>query len=173
MFSTDFVSFCSVEFETEQGGLSADVIKKAFNATEEDFTLLVRQSFPVKPQIASVGSCCLLGAISNNELYVANLGDSRAVLGRKGFDGEMKSIVAERLTTDHNVSCEKVRMEVEALHSDGSPVVVYCRGVWRIMGIIQVTANPYLMLFLHLSFPKKHLNEILVLYIPIKKYQCQ
>lgn len=116
------------------------MIKKAFNATEEDFTLLVRQSFPVKPQIASVGSCCLLGAISNNDLYVANLGDSRAVLGRKGFDGEMKSVVAERLTTDHNVSCEKVRMEVEALHSDGSPVVVYCRGVWRIMGIIQVMA---------------------------------
>lgn len=135
---------CSVEFASEHGGLSADVIKKAFNATEEDFTHLVRRSLPVRPQIASVGSCCLVGAISNNELYVANLGDSRAVLGRKGFDGEMKSVVAERLTTDHNVSSEKVRREVEALHSDGSPVVVYCRGVWRIMGIIQVTA------FLHL-----------------------
>ncbi|GER36891.1 protein phosphatase 2C family protein [Striga asiatica] len=126
------------KFSSEHGGLSAEVIKKAFNATEEDFTHLVKRSLPVKPQIASVGSCCLVGAISGGELYVANLGDSRAVLGRKGFDGE-KKLVAERLSTDHNVSCEKVRMEVEALHPDDKPVVVYCRGVWRIKGIIQGT----------------------------------
>lgn len=127
-----------VEFASEQGGLSADVIKKAFNATEEDFTRLVKQSLPLKPQIASVGSCCLVGAISGGELYVANLGDSRAVLGRRGFDGEHNSVVAERLSSDHNVSCENVRREVEALHPDDSPIVVYYREVWRIKGIIQV-----------------------------------
>ncbi|KAL0365318.1 UNVERIFIED_CONTAM: putative protein phosphatase 2C 63 [Sesamum angustifolium] len=114
----------------QRARLSPDVIKKAFNATEEDFTRLVKRSMPVKPQIVSVGSCCLLGAISDGELYVANLGDSRAVLGRRGFDGE-KSLVAERLSTDHNVSCESVRKEVEALHPDDSHVVVYCRGVWN------------------------------------------
>lgn len=127
----------SAEFSKEHGGLSSDVIKKAFSATEEDFTRLVKRSLPVKPQIASVGSCCLVGAISDGELFVANLGDSRAVLGRRGFDGE-KNLVAERLSTDHNVSSENVRREVEALHPDDSPVVVYCRGVWRIKGIIQV-----------------------------------
>ncbi|KAK6153260.1 hypothetical protein DH2020_012899 [Rehmannia glutinosa] len=124
------------KFSTEQGDLSADVIKKAFNATEEEFTRLVKRSLPVKPQIASVGSCCLVGAISDGELYVANLGDSRVVLGRRGFDGE-KNLVAERLSTDHNVSYENVRREVEASHPDDTPVVVYCRGVWRIKGIIQ------------------------------------
>lgn len=129
-------------FSTEQGGLSADVIKKAFKATEEDFTHFVKKSLPVKPQIASVGSCCLFGAISNGELYVANLGDSRAVLGRRGFDGEPK-YVAERLSTDHNVSCPDVRREVEALHPDDEHVVVYCRGVWRIRGIIQVIGQNY------------------------------
>ncbi|KAL3843870.1 hypothetical protein ACJIZ3_001273 [Penstemon smallii] len=129
------------KFATEQGGLSQDVIKKAFSATEEDFTRLVKRSLPIKPQIASVGSCCLVGAISDGELYVANLGDSRAVLGRRGFDGEKKSVVAERLSTDHNVSSENVRREVEALHPDDSPVVVYCRGVWRIKGIIQVSRS--------------------------------
>ncbi|KAL8541552.1 hypothetical protein ACS0TY_002715 [Phlomoides rotata] len=128
------------KFSKEQGGLSTEVIKKAFNATEEEFTRLVKRSLPVKPQIASVGSCCLVGAISDGELYVANLGDSRAVLGRRGFDGE-KKLVAERLSTDHNVSCEEVRREVEARHPDDSPVVVYCRGVWRIKGIIQVSRS--------------------------------
>ncbi|XP_031128247.1 probable protein phosphatase 2C 63 [Ipomoea triloba] len=129
------------QFAREQGGLSTDVIKKAFRATEEDFIRLVKTSLPVMPQIASVGSCCLVGAISDGELYVANLGDSRAVLGRRAFDGEMKSVVAERLTTDHNVSCEKVRKEVEELHPDDSPIVFYCRGVWRIKGIIQVSRS--------------------------------
>ncbi|KAL6494686.1 hypothetical protein OROGR_031486 [Orobanche gracilis] len=128
------------KFSAEQGGLSSEVIKKAFNATEEDFTHLVKRSLPDKPQIASVGSCCLVGVISGGELYVANLGDSRAVLGRRGFDGE-KKLMAERLSTDHNVSCENVRREVEAHHPDDTPVVVYCRGVWRIKGIIQVSRS--------------------------------
>ncbi|EPS64689.1 hypothetical protein M569_10091, partial [Genlisea aurea] len=128
------------KFSKEQGGLSADAIKKAFNAAEEDFTHLVKRTLPIKPQIASVGTCCLVGAISDGKLYVANLGDSRAVLGRKGFDGE-KKLVAERLSTDHNVSSESIRREVEAQHSDDAPVVVYSRGVWRIKGIIQVSRS--------------------------------
>ncbi|CAA0807450.1 Probable protein phosphatase 2C 63 [Striga hermonthica] len=156
------------KFSTEHGGLSAEVIKKAFNATEEDFTHLVKRSLPVKPQIASVGSCCLVGAISGGELYVANLGDSRAVLGRKGFDGE-KKLVAERLSTDHNVSCEKVRMEVEALHPDDKPVVVYCRGVWRIKGIIQVSRS---IGDIYLKKPEFHRDPIFqqyANYIPMKR----
>ncbi|KAK6253450.1 hypothetical protein QUC31_015170 [Theobroma cacao] len=129
------------KFATEQGGLSADVIKKAFNATEEEFLHLVKQSLPLRPQIASVGSCCLVGAISNDELYVANLGDSRAVLGRRVSADKKNMVVAERLSTDHNVGDEDVRKEVEALHPDDSHIVVYTRGVWRIKGIIQVSRS--------------------------------
>lgn len=127
-----------VEFAKEQGGLSTEAIKKAFDATEEEFLHFVRRSFPARPQIASVGSCCLVGVISNGVLYVANLGDSRAVLGRRVIGGGNKPVAAERLSTDHNVAVEEVRKEVEALHPDDSHVVVYTRGVWRIKGIIQV-----------------------------------
>ncbi|XP_052192716.1 probable protein phosphatase 2C 63 [Diospyros lotus] len=129
------------KFATEQGGMSPDVIKKAFNATEEDFLHLVKRSLPLRPQIASVGSCCLVGAISYDELHVANLGDSRAVLGRRVSDGQKSKVVAERLSRDHNVAFEEVRKEVEALHPDDSAVVVHCRGVWRIKGIIQVSRS--------------------------------
>lgn len=131
------------KFATEQGGLSADVIRKAFGATEEEFLHLVKRSWPACPQIASVGSCCLVGAISSDILYVANLGDSRAVLGRRVAERHSSSsvVVAERLSTDHNVAVEEVRKEVEALHPDDSHVVVYTRGVWRIKGIIQVSRS--------------------------------
>ena len=114
-----------------------DVIKKAFNATEEEFLRLVKRSLLVSPHIASVGSCCLLGAIADNLLYVANLGDSRAVLGKR-TSSRKSSVVAERLSTDHNVADEEVRKEVEGLHPDDAHIVVYTRGVWRIKGIIQV-----------------------------------
>ncbi|PON90583.1 Protein phosphatase [Trema orientale] len=129
------------KFSIEQGGLSADVIKKAFSATEEEFLRLVKRSLAARPQIASVGSCCLVGAISNDVLYVANLGDSRAVLGWKDSKSKKNSVVAERLSTDHNVGVEEVRKEVEALHPDDSHIVVYTRGVWRIKGIIQVSRS--------------------------------
>lgn len=127
------------KFTLEQGGLSADVIKKAFGATEEDFLHLVKRSWLDEPQITSVGSCCLVGAISNDVLYVANLGDSRAVLGRRMTSPS--TVVAERLSTDHNVAVEEVRKEVRALHPDDSTIVVYTRGVWRIKGIIQVSRS--------------------------------
>ncbi|GFY89532.1 protein phosphatase 2C family protein [Actinidia rufa] len=129
------------KFVMEQGGLSADVIKNAFNATEEEFLNLVKRSLPLRPKIASVGSCCLVGAISHDVLYVANLGDSRAVLGRRVFAEKRHDVVADRLSTDHNVASEEVRKEVEALHPDDSDVVVNCRGVWRIKGIIQVSRS--------------------------------
>lgn len=129
------------KFATEQGGLSEDVIKKAFEATENEFLRLVKRSWEVQPQIASVGSCCLIGAISDNVLYVANLGDSRAVLGRRKSGQASSPVVPERLSTDHNVGVEEVRKEVKALHPDDSHIVVYTHGVWRIKGIIQVSRS--------------------------------
>ncbi|CAJ1929399.1 unnamed protein product [Sphenostylis stenocarpa] len=131
------------QFTTAEGGLSEEVIKKAFEATEEEFCRFVKQSWIARPQIVSVGSCCLLGAISKDVLYVANLGDSRAVLGRKALEGEVNcgGVVAERLSTDHNVGVEEVRKEVEALHPDDAHIVVCTRGVWRIKGIIQVSRS--------------------------------
>lgn len=133
--------FRLVEFASEQGGVSVDAIKKAFNATEEEFLHLVKRSWPSQPQIASVGSCCLVGALTEDMLYVANLGDSRAVLGRRTPGG--KEVVAERLTSDHNVAEEEVRQELVELHPDDSHIVVHNRGVWRIKGIIQVRRRWY------------------------------
>ncbi|KAJ8769304.1 hypothetical protein K2173_002508 [Erythroxylum novogranatense] len=130
-----------MKFATEHGGLSADVIRKAFEATEKEFSHLVNRSWMTQPQMVSVGSCCLVGAISKGVLYVANLGDSRAVLGRRVHKNTSTMVVAERLSTDHNVSVEEVRKEVVALHPDDSHIVMYCNGVWRIKGIIQVSRS--------------------------------
>lgn len=141
--NTLLIKFASLriwsECASEHGGVSSEIIKKAFDNIEEEFLHFVRQSWPVRPEIASMGSCCLVGVISSNTLYVANLGDSRAVLGRRVSEKNVSgAVVAERLSTDHNVCAEEIRKEVEALHPDDSGIVVNTRGVWRIKGIIQV-----------------------------------
>lgn len=158
------------KFTTEQGGLSAEVIKKAFDATEEEFLHLVKRSWSARPQIASVGSCCLVGVIAKDVLYVANLGDSRAVLGRRVSENRKNMlVVAERLSVDHNVGVEEVRKEVEALHPDDSHIVVFSRGVWRIKGIIQVSRSIGDVYLKKPEFSRDHRFHHFRLPIPLKR----
>lgn len=142
LFLTDMSRRPCAGFAAENGGLSAEVLQKAFGATEEEFIGLVQKSWPSQPRIVSVGSCCLVGAIEGGTLYVANLGDSRAVLGRRGGGGKgNRRVVAERLSQDHNVADEDVRREVAEMHPDEPHIVLNSHGVWRIKGIIQVSRS--------------------------------
>ncbi|KAJ9178786.1 hypothetical protein P3X46_010642 [Hevea brasiliensis] len=126
-------------FSAEQQSMSVDVIKKAYQATEEGFLSLVTKQWPMKPQIAAVGSCCLVGVISGGILYIANLGDSRAVLGRAvKATGEVLSV---QLSSEHNASIESVRQELQSLHPDDSQIVVLKHNVWRVKGLIQVSRS--------------------------------
>jgi pyruvate dehydrogenase phosphatase len=115
--------------------MSEDVVRNAFAATEEGFLSLVRRTHLIKPSMSTIGSCCLVGIIWRGTLYLANLGDSRAVVGCLN---ESNKIVAEQLTRDHNASMEEVRQELISLHPGDSQIVVLKNGVWRIKGIIQV-----------------------------------
>ncbi|XP_010266882.1 PREDICTED: probable protein phosphatase 2C 60 isoform X1 [Nelumbo nucifera] len=126
-------------FTTEQQSMSVDVIRKAFQATEEGFLSVVTKQWPMKPQIAAVGSCCLVGVICGGTLYVANLGDSRVVLGRLvKATGE---VLAVQLSAEHNAGIESVRQELHSLHPDDSHIVVLKHNVWRVKGIIQVSRS--------------------------------
>ncbi|KAB5561480.1 hypothetical protein DKX38_006437 [Salix brachista] len=128
-------------FTSEQQSMSVEVIRKAFQATEEGFLSLVTKQWPMKPQIAAVGSCCLVGVICNGSLYIANLGDSRAVLGRAvRATGEVLSI---QLSAEHNACIESVRHELHALHPDDSQIVVLKHNVWRVKGLIQSSKTIY------------------------------
>lgn len=123
-------------FATENHCISADVIRKAFQATEEGFLSVVSRQWPMKPQLAAVGSCCLVGVICTGALYIANLGDSRAVLGRLvKATGE---VLAVQLSTEHNACLEAVRQELQSTHPDDSHIVVLKHNVWRVKGLIQV-----------------------------------
>ncbi|XP_066319214.1 probable protein phosphatase 2C 25 [Miscanthus floridulus] len=135
-FISDHLFAHLIRLAQENGTISEDVVRSAVSATEEGFLTLVRRTCFIKPLIAAVGSCCLVGVIWRGTLYVANLGDSRAVIGCLGRSNK---IVAEPLTRDHNASMEEVRQELISRHPDDSQIVVLKHGVWRIKGIIQVS----------------------------------
>ncbi|XP_076938654.1 putative protein phosphatase 2C 38 [Bidens hawaiensis] len=127
------------KFASEDQEMSANVIKKAFLATEDEFLSVVREQWRMCPQIASVGTCCLVGVICNGLIYVANAGDSRVVLGRA--DRGVRGVAAIQLSTEHNASYASVRDELHSLHPDDPKIVVLRHNVWRVKGIIQVSRS--------------------------------
>lgn len=124
------------EFTTERQEVSADVIRQAYCATDEAFLSLVRKQWLLKPQMASVGSCCVVGIICDGTLYIANAGDSRVVLGRSNM--ATRDVTSIQLSTEHNASNESIREELRSLHPDDSQIVMLKHKVWRVKGIIQV-----------------------------------
>ncbi|XP_019198841.1 PREDICTED: probable protein phosphatase 2C 38 [Ipomoea nil] len=127
------------KFTSENQEMSADVITKAYLETEEEFLSLVRKQWLMKPQIASVGSCCLVGIVCNGMLYIANAGDSRAVLGR--VEKHLKDVKAIQLSYEHNANLESVREELKSLHPDDPQIVVLKHKVWRVKGLIQISRS--------------------------------
>ncbi|KAL6505843.1 hypothetical protein OROHE_023222 [Orobanche hederae] len=126
-------------FTAEHQSMSVEVIRKAFQATEDGFLSIVSRQWPMKPQIAAVGSCCLVGIICDGTLYIANLGDSRAVLGRLvKATGEVLVI---QLSAEHNASFKSVRQELQSLHPDDPQIVVLKHNVWRVKGLIQISRS--------------------------------
>ncbi|KAL3621398.1 hypothetical protein CASFOL_036310 [Castilleja foliolosa] len=126
-------------FTAEHQTMSVEVIRKAFQATEDGFLSVVSRQWPTKPQIAAVGSCCLVGIICGGTLYIANLGDSRAVLGKLvKATGE---ILAVQLSAEHNACIESVRQELQSLHPDDPQIVVLKHNVWRVKGLIQISRS--------------------------------
>ncbi|KAJ8766064.1 hypothetical protein K2173_020580 [Erythroxylum novogranatense] len=127
------------EFTSENHGMSADVVTKAFLATEEEFLSLVKRQWLNKPQIASVGACCLVGIVCGGFLYIANAGDSRVVLGR--LQRTVKEVKAVQLSYEHNACMESVREELHSLHPNDPQIVVLKHKVWRVKGLIQVSRS--------------------------------
>ncbi|KAE8668454.1 putative protein phosphatase 2C 68 [Hibiscus syriacus] len=161
-FISDHLFHNLIKLARANGRISEDTLRSAFSTTEDEFLGLVRRTCGIKPLMAAIGSCCLVSVIWRGMLYVANLGDSRAVIGCLSRSNK---IVAEQLTRDHNASIEEVRQELRSLHPDDSHIVVMKHGVWRIKGIIQVSrsiGDAYLKrteFSLDPSFPRFHLSE--------------
>ncbi|KAK4744561.1 hypothetical protein SAY87_010873 [Trapa incisa] len=128
------------EISAEQNGaVTSEIVRQAFLETEAGFTSLVSNVWRNRPNMATVGSCCLVGVITDRTLFIANLGDSRVVLGKKV--GNTGVIAAIQLSAEHNVNIESVRQELKELHPNDPQIVLHKHGVWRVKGVIQVSRS--------------------------------
>ncbi|BBN10952.1 pyruvate dehydrogenase phosphatase [Marchantia polymorpha subsp. ruderalis] len=127
-------------FLKQNGVVTVDAIRDAFLDTEEAFVNIVRDAFPKSPHLATVGSCSLVAIVSGDTLYVANVGDARAVLGAtRGIE-----VTAIQLSVDHNVNdteCREAYMKEHELCCGGDNLVWERNGKWRVKGRLQLTKS--------------------------------
>lgn len=92
---------------------------------------------PGSERLSSVGSCVLLAIVHKGTLFVANAGDSRAVISQKGFGGVVK---AQRVTVDLNAMNADEQERLRQSHP-GESDIVRCRGPYScyVKGCLQPT----------------------------------
>ncbi|KAI3783341.1 hypothetical protein L1987_42420 [Smallanthus sonchifolius] len=134
------------KYTAESEEMSADIIRNALLATEEEFLTLVESEWLSAPKMASVGSCCLTGIICNGVLYIANAGDSRAVLVKEE-DKSINALRAVRISEEHNASFESVRQELRSLHPNDPEIVVLKHNVWRVRGFFKLSSLDLLQFY--------------------------
>ncbi|KAJ4779317.1 Phosphatase 2C family protein [Rhynchospora pubera] len=113
-------------------------LQEAYSRTENNFLEHATENWEQNPKLASAGSCCLTGVVHGNVLYVANAGDSRAVLAKWGV-GEQHPEV-HPLSIDYNVKYLERRNELQAEHpNDLNLFDVNNDGIYGVRGCVQVT----------------------------------
>lgn len=100
-----------------------DCLVRALAQAESDFMYMVEQSMEDRPDIVSVGSCVLTVLLHGRDLYVLNLGDSRAVLATCNIY-EYGQLLAIQLTEIHTVDNVLEHKKIVDDHPDDpSPIV--------------------------------------------------
>jgi len=123
-------------------------ISKGFSQVEERWTEKLKVEWlrnpnyvtygpPGSERLSSVGTCVLLAVVHKGVLYIANAGDSRAVLAQKGFGGGYR---AQRVTTDLNAMNPAEQDRLRRNHP-GEVDIVRCRGLYScyVKGCLQPT----------------------------------
>nr|GMD90941.1 probable protein phosphatase 2C 40 [Ipomoea batatas] len=113
-------------------------LQRAVNQAENDFLYVVEQEMEDRPDLVSVGCCVLLVLLHGKDMYVLNLGDSRAVLATYNEGGrtyDNNGLQAVQLTVSHTVDneCEKTLL-LNGHPDDPSPIVA-----GKIKGKLKVT----------------------------------
>ncbi|KAL8261781.1 hypothetical protein R6Q59_025830 [Mikania micrantha] len=141
----------------------SDVLKalsQGLKKTEEAYFKIADQMLDENPELALMGSCVLVMLMKEEDVYVMNVGDSRAVLAQKpqpnlwrqdlerikeetlydleGFDTEIDpnpTLTTCQLTMDHSTSIEEEILRIKSEHPDDSSAVMND----RVKGSLKVT----------------------------------
>ncbi|KAL0376456.1 UNVERIFIED_CONTAM: putative protein phosphatase 2C 40 [Sesamum calycinum] len=106
-------------------------LQHALSLAETEFLHMVEQEMDDRPDLVSIGSCVLLVLLHGKNLYVLNVGDSRAVLATY----ESKGLRAVQLTDCHTVDNEVERIQLLNDHPDDPSTIV----AGKVKGKLKVT----------------------------------
>ncbi|KAK6231421.1 PPM-type phosphatase-like domain - like 10 [Theobroma cacao] len=118
----------------------SDVLKalsEALSKTEEAYLKVA----DLKPELHVMGSCVLVALLNGEDVYLMNVGDSRAILAQKA--GSMTkpeietpfNLISLQLTMDHNADVEEEVERIRKEHPDDDEAVVN----ERVKGYLKVT----------------------------------
>ncbi|PSS01498.1 Protein like [Actinidia chinensis var. chinensis] len=113
-------------------------LEHALSQAENDFLHMVEQEMEDRPDLVSIGSCVLVVLLYGKDLYILNLGDSRALLatyGEGNDTNEIKNLQAIQLTDSHTVDNELERNQLIHDHPDDPATIV----AGRVKGKLKVT----------------------------------
>ncbi|RLN00277.1 putative protein phosphatase 2C 46 [Panicum miliaceum] len=127
-----------------------DAMARALESTEAAFFAEAEARAAECPELAMMGSCVLVVLMKGADVYVMNVGDSRAVLAQRAepdlagvneeinrqLDAcEMEELAALQLTMDHSTSVYKEARRIRSEHLDDPACIVND----RVKGSLKVT----------------------------------
>ncbi|KAM3262816.1 hypothetical protein ACQJBY_053126 [Aegilops geniculata] len=117
-------------------------LDQALRKTEEAFFKAAEEGAADNPEIGLMGSCVLVMLMKGENVYVMNVGDSRAVLARrpepnldnilgKATEKDLQQLKAEimdglqpvQLNAEHSTSVEEEVKRITAEHNDGNAII--------------------------------------------------
>ncbi|CAN6280345.1 unnamed protein product [Urochloa humidicola] len=136
-------------------------LTRALAATESAYLDMTNQSMGTHPELAVTGACLLVALLRDDDVYVMNLGDSRAIVAQRRDDdddcmlGTMRvedigvglenetmihgysavGLEALQLSTDHSTSIEEEVQRIKREHPDDDQCIVND----RVKGRLKVT----------------------------------
>ncbi|MBA0858516.1 hypothetical protein Goshw_027535 [Gossypium schwendimanii] len=114
--------------ETFQHSGVLKALSEGLNKTEETYLKMAN----LKPELHAMGSCVLVMLMNGEDVYLMNVGDSRAILALKTGSS---NLIPLQLTMDHNVDVEEEVERIRQEHPDDDEAVVN----ERVKGYLKVT----------------------------------
>ncbi|KAL5059471.1 hypothetical protein RYX36_031075 [Vicia faba] len=152
-------SMAAVQANEDMEDFSQDVVDKM----EKRFMLDADELHHREPQRVLASSGCLCCIIWKGILYIANVGDSRAVMGSLGpFD----ILCVRQLVRDHNAGNKHVKKELTRLHPDDPDIVKYDNDAWRVAGVSEGIAKRLVRIALEIAARQKNISYSELLKVP-------
>ncbi|XP_047331734.1 probable protein phosphatase 2C 23 [Impatiens glandulifera] len=114
-------------------------LSEGLRKTESTFFQISDMMLKEHPELCLMGSCVLVMVMKSEDIYLMNVGDSRAVLARDerekmNLDDDF-NLSAIQMTMDHNTSVEEEVKRIKEEHKDDAFVIL--KG--RVKGSLKIT----------------------------------